>query len=98
MGWDGLHSWYMVHSIIRNTWSWMVVLCVASFSRGTPPDPAGHPQIAACPEVTVVSVADVPAEVLEKEKAIEMEKEDIKSKPEQMRCAGCCALWLCAVS
>ena len=47
-----------------------------------------HPflQIAACPEVTVVSVADVPADVLEKEKAIEMEKEDIKSKPEAIRC------------
>ncbi|PRW58941.1 elongation factor Ts [Chlorella sorokiniana] len=42
-------------------------------------------QIAASPEVTVVSVADVPVEILEKEKAIEMEKEDIKSKPEQMR-------------
>ncbi|KAI7841513.1 hypothetical protein COHA_004905 [Chlorella ohadii] len=42
-------------------------------------------QVAASPEVTVVSVADVPAEILEKEKAIEMEKEDIKSKPEQMR-------------
>ena len=43
------------------------------------------PQIAACAEVTVVSAADVPAEVLEKEKAIEMEKEDIKSKPEAIR-------------
>ncbi|EFN57590.1 hypothetical protein CHLNCDRAFT_34804 [Chlorella variabilis] len=42
-------------------------------------------QIAACAEVTVVSAADVPAEVLEKEKAIEMEKEDIKSKPEAIR-------------
>ena len=43
-------------------------------------------QIAACPEVTVVSAADVSPEVLEREKAIEMEKEDIKSKPEAMRC------------
>ncbi len=50
------------------------------------PCPAKPPQVAASPEVTVVSVADVPAEILEKEKAIEMEKEDIKSKPEQMRC------------
>ncbi len=47
-------------------------------------------QIAACPEVTVVSTADVPAEVLEKEKAIEMEKEDIKSKPEAIRCVCVC--------
>jgi hypothetical protein len=43
-------------------------------------------QIAACPEVTVVSAADVDPEVLEKERAIEMEKEDIKSKPEGIRC------------
>ena len=35
--------------------------------------------------MTVVSTADVPAEVLERERAIEMEKEDIKSKPEAMR-------------
>ncbi len=46
-------------------------------------------QIAACPEVTVVSATDVPAEVLAKEKAIEMEKEDIKSKPEAIRCVFC---------
>ncbi len=47
-------------------------------------------QIAACADVRVVSVADVPADVLAKEKAIEMEKEDIKSKPENIRyvCAG----------
>ena len=54
------------------------------------PTPAPSPllscvQIAACPEVTVVSTADVSAEVLEKEKAIEMGKEDIKSKPEAIR-------------
>ena len=36
----------------------------------------------------MVSVADVSAEALEKEKAIEMEKEDIKSKPEAIRCVG----------
>ena len=35
----------------------------------------------------MVSVDDVPAEVLAKEKAIELEKEDIKAKPENMRCA-----------
>ena len=32
-----------------------------------------------------MTAADVPAALLEKEKAIEMEKEDIKSKPEQIR-------------
>lgn len=32
-----------------------------------------------------VSAADVPAEVLERERAIEMEKEDLKSKPEAIR-------------
>ena len=39
----------------------------------------------------MVSTADVSGEVLEKEKAIEMEKEDIKSKPEAMRYVYCCA-------
>jgi elongation factor Ts len=43
-------------------------------------------QIAACPLVTVVSTDDVPAEVLERERAIEMQKEDILSKPEAIRC------------
>ncbi|EIE22442.1 hypothetical protein COCSUDRAFT_37065 [Coccomyxa subellipsoidea C-169] len=42
-------------------------------------------QIAASPEVTVVSVDDVPAEVIKKETDIEMGKEDILSKPEQIR-------------
>ena len=42
-------------------------------------------QIAACPDVTVVSTSDVPAEVLERERAIEMEKEDLKNKPEDIR-------------
>jgi len=42
-------------------------------------------QIAACPQVTVVSASDVPPEVLERERAIEMEKEDLKSKPEAIR-------------
>ena len=42
-------------------------------------------QIAACPQVTVVSASDVPAEVLERERAIELEKEDLKSKPEAIR-------------
>jgi elongation factor Ts len=42
-------------------------------------------QIAACPQVTVVNASDVPQELLDREKAIEMEKEDLKSKPEAIR-------------
>eukprot|EP00884_Botryococcus_braunii_P014023 jgi/Botrbrau1/22621/Bobra.176_1s0049.2 len=42
-------------------------------------------QIAACPEVSVVAIEDVPADELENERRIEMEKEDIKSKPEAIR-------------
>ena len=61
---------------------------VSAHPTEPPPALAVQPQIAASPEVTVVSVADVPADVLEKEKAIEMEKEDIKSKPEQIRWVG----------
>jgi elongation factor Ts len=44
-------------------------------------------QIAACPEVVVVDVADVPAELKDKEVEIEMQKEDILSKPEAIRLA-----------
>ena len=43
-------------------------------------------QIAAC-DATVVSVEDVPAELLESERLIELQKEDLKSKPEKIRCA-----------
>ncbi len=46
-------------------------------------------QIAASPEVSVVSVEDVPADIVQKETDIEMGKEDILSKPEQIRCATC---------
>ena len=45
------------------------------------------PQIAASAEVTFVSTEDVPADFVAKETAIEMEKEDILSKPEAIRCA-----------
>ena len=45
-------------------------------------------QIAASGEVTVISVDDVPADVKQKEFDIEMGKEDIQSKPENIRCAG----------
>ena len=43
-------------------------------------------QIAASSDVTVVSMEDVPAEVVQKETDIELGKEDILSKPEQIRC------------
>lgn len=42
-------------------------------------------QVAACSEVTVVDTADVPPEVVEKERSIQMEKEDILTKPEAIR-------------
>lgn len=45
-------------------------------------------QIAASGEVSVVSVDDVPADIKQKEFDIEMGKEDIQSKPEQIRCAA----------
>ncbi len=41
--------------------------------------------IASCPEVIVVSPEDVPADVLAKERDVEMGKEDLKSKPEAVR-------------
>lgn len=42
-------------------------------------------QIAACQNVEYVSVDQIPAEVVEREKAIEMGKEDLASKPENVR-------------
>ena len=45
----------------------------------------GHLQIAASAEATFVSTEDVPADFVAKETAIEMEKEDILSKPEAIR-------------
>ncbi|GKE06890.1 polyprotein of EF-Ts, chloroplastic isoform X1 [Tanacetum coccineum] len=42
-------------------------------------------QVAACPQVEVLSPEDVPQETIEKEKAIEMQKEDLMSKPEQFK-------------
>jgi elongation factor Ts len=42
-------------------------------------------QIAASAEVTVVSVEDVSADIIKKETDIEMGKEDILSKSEQIR-------------
>ena len=43
-------------------------------------------QVAASPSATVVAAADLPAEELERERAIELQKEDILSKPEAIRC------------
>ncbi|HIK55583.1 MAG TPA: translation elongation factor Ts [Synechococcales cyanobacterium M55_K2018_004] len=42
-------------------------------------------QIAASPNVEYVRVSDIPAEVVEKEKAIEMGKDDLANKPENVR-------------
>ena len=42
-------------------------------------------QVAACPSVSVVSASDYPADLLEKERAIESAKEDLASKPENIR-------------
>lgn len=42
-------------------------------------------QIAACPNVEYVRVEDIPADLVEREKAIEMGKDDLASKPEAMR-------------
>ena len=42
-------------------------------------------QVAACPNVEYVSVNDVPQDVVEKEKLIEMGRDDLANKPEQIR-------------
>jgi len=42
-------------------------------------------QIAACPNVEYIRVSDIPPEVVEKEKAIEMGKDDLAGKPENIR-------------
>jgi elongation factor Ts len=42
-------------------------------------------QIAACPNVEYVSVADIPAEIAEKESAIESGKDDLGNKPAAIR-------------
>jgi elongation factor Ts len=42
-------------------------------------------QIAACPTVQYVRLADIPADLVEREKAIEMGKDDLASKPEAMK-------------
>ncbi len=42
-------------------------------------------QIAACPNVSYVSTADIPAEVVEKEKTIAMGSDTLKGKPENIK-------------
>ena len=42
-------------------------------------------QIAACPNVEFVSTADIPKDVAEREKAIEMGRDDLAGKPEAMK-------------
>ncbi|KAE9586019.1 hypothetical protein Lal_00010275 [Lupinus albus] len=42
-------------------------------------------QVAACPQVKHLVTEDVPEEIINKEKEIEMQKEDLLSKPEQFR-------------
>ncbi|QFZ92364.2 translation elongation factor Ts [Synechococcus elongatus] len=42
-------------------------------------------QIAACPNVEFVKIEDIPAEIAEREKAIEMGRDDLANKPENIR-------------
>ncbi|MEB3274605.1 MAG: translation elongation factor Ts [Prochlorothrix sp.] len=42
-------------------------------------------QVAACPNVEYVKVEDIPAEIAEREKAIEMGRDDLAGKPENVR-------------
>ncbi|XP_019151374.1 PREDICTED: uncharacterized protein LOC109148072 isoform X1 [Ipomoea nil] len=42
-------------------------------------------QVAACPQVQYLATEDVPEEIVNKERKIEMQKEDLMSKPEQIR-------------
>lgn len=42
-------------------------------------------QIAACPNVEYVKVSDIPAEIAAKEKAVEMGKDDLAGKPENIK-------------
>jgi elongation factor Ts len=42
-------------------------------------------QIAACPNVEYVKVEDIPAEIVQKEKDIEMGRDDLGKKPENIK-------------
>lgn len=42
-------------------------------------------QVAACPNVEFVDVTDIPSEIVEKEKSIEMGRDDLTGKPEEIK-------------
>ena len=42
-------------------------------------------QVAACPNIEYVSVKEIPQEIVEKEKQIEMGRDDLSGKPEQIK-------------
>ena len=42
-------------------------------------------QIAACPQVQYINAADIPSEIAEREKKIEMEKDDLGNKPAEIK-------------
>ena len=42
-------------------------------------------QVVACPQVRFVSIEDIPESIVNKEKELEMQREDILSKPENIR-------------
>ena len=42
-------------------------------------------QVAACPNVEYVSIDEIPGDVVEKEKQIEMGRDDLSGKPEQIK-------------
>ena len=42
-------------------------------------------QVAACPNVEYVSVENIPKEIVDKEKSIEMGRDDLAGKPEQIK-------------
>lgn len=42
-------------------------------------------QVVACPQVQFVSIEDVPESIVNKEKELEMQREDLASKPENIR-------------
>ncbi|GAY49605.1 hypothetical protein CUMW_120370 [Citrus unshiu] len=42
-------------------------------------------QAVACPQVQFVSIEDIPEDIINKEKEIEMQREDLISKPENIR-------------
>jgi elongation factor Ts len=51
-------------------------------------------QIAACPNVEYVSVDEIPAEIVTKEKDIEMGKDDLGKKPEKVELRNVSKKWL----